>query len=84
MAGRKAGGVKPWEDPRITQSIFVERALEIAAVYTAFANDLAVLLMPGDSETDRLLREDAARAREAGKQWLEYAKALEEAPDAGD
>lgn len=75
--------MKPWEGRRIAQSILVEQAREVAAVYTAFANDLAVLIMPGDSETARVLREDAARAREVGKKWLEYAKALEEEPDHG-
>jgi hypothetical protein len=75
--------MKPWEDQRIAQSIFVEQALEVAAVYTAFANDLALLIMPGDDDPSRLLREDAVRAREIAQQWLDYAEALKEAPDAG-
>lgn len=75
--------MKPWEDPSIYVSIYVEQALEIGAVYEAFANDLEAVIMPRDSETSRILREDVARARDLSRQWFEYAKALEEPPDGG-
>jgi len=62
----------------IAQAIEAEHAREVAAVFTAFADELETILFPNDPIS---LRVTVKRARQTAELWLDYAGALQEGPE---